>query len=157
MHMCAQSANLKWKYHTMATGIWMKLGVYRDFWCPQKIRVEASLEFKKASHSAMGSTQTHKNSTCKECQIGWSVDQWLFLLFEEYFGALTHAHDTSIKAGPPPPLEAILVIFGRSILIFFVWKLLEKMKNDTTFVHIHSGHHLGDAKMSKKGTSLCRI
>ena len=29
-----------------------------------------------------------------------------------------------IKAGPP--LEAILVIFGRRALIFFVWKLLEK-------------------------------
>ena len=27
---------------------------------------------------------------------------------------------------PPPPLEAILVIFGRRALIFFVWKLLEK-------------------------------
>ena len=31
------------------------------------------------------------------------------------------------------------------------------MKNDTTFVRIHSGDHLGDAKMSKKGTSLRRI
>ena len=29
-----------------------------------------------------------------------------------------------LKAGPPP-LEAILVIFGRRALIFFVWKLLE--------------------------------
>ena len=34
----------------------------------------------------------------------------------------------TFKAGPPPPpsLEAILVIFGRRALIFFVWKLLEK-------------------------------
>ena len=31
-----------------------------------------------------------------------------------------------LKAGPPPPLEAILVIFGRRALIFFVWKGLEK-------------------------------
>ena len=60
-----------------------------------------------------------------------------------------------IKAGPP--LEAILVIFGRRALIFFVWKLLEKMKNDATFVRMRSGDHLGDAKMSKKGTSLRRI
>ena len=49
------------------------------------------------------------------------------------------------------PFEAILVIFGRSVLIFFLfessWK---KMKNDTTFVHMRSGDHLGDAKMSKK-------
>ena len=30
------------------------------------------------------------------------------------------------------------------------------MKNDTTFVHMHSGDHLGDAKMSKKGTSRRR-
>ena len=62
---------------------------------------------------------------------------------------------TQFKAGPP--LEAILVIFGRKALIFFVWKLLEKMKNDTTFVRMRSSDHLGDAKMSKKGTSLCRI
>ena len=31
------------------------------------------------------------------------------------------------------------------------------MKNDTTFVRISSGDHLGDAKVSKKGTSLRRI
>ena len=55
------------------------------------------------------------------------------------------------------PLEAILVIFGRSALIFFVWKLLEKMKNDATFMRMCSGDHLGDAKMLKKGTSLRRI
>ena len=59
------------------------------------------------------------------------------------------------KAGPP--LEAILVIFGRRPLIFFCLKALEKMKNDATFVRMRSGHHLGDAKMSKKGTSLRRI
>ena len=57
------------------------------------------------------------------------------------------------------PLEAILVIFGRRALIFFFvvessWK---NMKNDTTFVRMRSGDHLGDAKMSKKGTSLRRI
>ena len=56
------------------------------------------------------------------------------------------------------PLEAILVIFGHRALIFFLlessWK---KMKNDATFVRMRSGDHLGDAKMSKKGTSLRRI
>ena len=31
------------------------------------------------------------------------------------------------------------------------------MKNDTTFVRMRSGDHLGDAKMSKKSTSLRRI
>ena len=31
------------------------------------------------------------------------------------------------------------------------------MKNDTTFVRMHSGDHHGDAKMLKKGTSLRRI
>ena len=63
---------------------------------------------------------------------------------------------TTFKAGPP--LEAILVIFGRRALIFFLfessWK---KMKNDTLFVRMRSGDHLGDAKMSKKGTSVRRI
>ena len=28
------------------------------------------------------------------------------------------------------------------------------MNNETTFVRMRSGDHLGDAKMSKKGTSL---
>ena len=28
------------------------------------------------------------------------------------------------------------------------------MKNDATFVRMRTGNHLGDAKMSKKGTSL---
>ena len=55
------------------------------------------------------------------------------------------------------PLEAILVIFGRRALIFFCLKALKKMKNDTTFARMRSGDHLGDAKMSKKGTSLRRI
>ena len=58
------------------------------------------------------------------------------------------------------PLEAILVIFGGRALFFcFVLKLLEKIKNDTTFVpmRLQGGDHLGDAKMSKKGTSLRRI
>ena len=62
-----------------------------------------------------------------------------------------------VKAGPPP-LEAILVIFGRRALIFFLfessWK---KMKNDATFVRMRSGDHLGRHKMSKKGTSLRRF
>ena len=50
--------------------------------------------------------------------------------------------DKFLKAGP---LEATLVIFGRSCL-----KAPEKMKNDTTFVRMRSGDHLGDAKMSKR-------
>ena len=31
------------------------------------------------------------------------------------------------------------------------------MKNDTTFVRMHSGDHLGDTKVLKKGTSHRRI
>ena len=62
---------------------------------------------------------------------------------------------TKIASGVP--LEAILVIFGRSFLIFFVLKVLENMKNDTTFVRMRSSDHLGDVKMSKKGISLRQI
>ena len=58
----------------------------------------------------------------------------------------------------PPPLEAILVIFGRRALNFFLFKSSwKKMKNDATLVRMRSGDHLGDAKMSKTGTSLRRI
>ena len=66
------------------------------------------------------------------------------------------AHQTAwFKAGP---LEAILVIFGRRALIFFWFESSWKEKwNDTTFVRMRSGDHFGDAKMSKKGTSLRRI
>ena len=56
-------------------------------------------------------------------------------------------------------LQAILVIFGRSFLGNFLCKVLENMKNETTFVRMRSSDHLGDAKMSKnveKGTLLRR-
>ena len=76
------------------------------------------------------------------------------LLLSHYVSVIYGAN-FPFKAGP---LEAILVIFGRRALIFlFVWNLLKKMKNDTTFVRMRSGDHLGDAKMSKKGTLLRRI
>ena len=56
------------------------------------------------------------------------------------------------------PLEAILVIFGRRALFFVLFeRSWKKMKNDATFVRMGSGDHLGDEKMSKKGTSLRRI
>ena len=49
------------------------------------------------------------------------------------------------KAGP---LEALLVIFGRSILILFQ-RSRKNMKNDTIFVRTRSSDHVEDAKMSK--------
>ena len=55
------------------------------------------------------------------------------------------------------PLEASLVIFGRRALIFSLESSWKSMKNDTTFARMRSGDHLGDAKMSKMGTSLRRI
>ena len=48
------------------------------------------------------------------------------------------------------PLEAILVIFGRRALIFLLESSWKKMKNDTTFARMRSGHHLGDAKSRKR-------
>ena len=54
-------------------------------------------------------------------------------------------------------LEAILVIFGHRALIFLFESSWKNVKNDTTFVRMRSGDHLGYAKMSKKGTSLRRI
>ena len=68
-----------------------------------------------------------------------------------------HRH-RNLRQDPPPAVEAILVIFGRRALIFVLFESSWKnMKNDTTFVRMRSGDHLGDAKMSKKGTSLRRI
>ena len=56
-----------------------------------------------------------------------------------------------VKARLPPPLEAILVIFGCRALIFFLFESSWKnMKNDTTFVRMRSGDHLGDAKNVEK-------
>ena len=71
---------------------------------------------------------------------------------------ISEAHGLVEHYAQARSFEAILVIFGRRALIFFLfessWK---KMKNDATFVRMRSGDHLGDAKMSKKGTSLRRI
>ena len=49
------------------------------------------------------------------------------------------------------PLEAILDVFGLSSLIFFLFESSWKnLKNDTTFVRMRSGDHLGCSKKSKK-------
>ena len=57
-------------------------------------------------------------------------------------------------------LDASIVIFGRSSLIFvFCSKGLAKinMKNDSTFVRMRNCDLHRDAKMLKKGTSLRQI
>ena len=77
-----------------------------------------------------------------------------FFVFSKHWclvQVLPFAHAIFLKQDP---LEAILVIFGGSFLNFFYWKVLENMKNDATFVRKRSSDHLhlGDAKMSKKGT-----
>ena len=58
-----------------------------------------------------------------------------------------------VKAGPP---WGYFRGFGRRDLVFLFESSCKKMKNDTTFLCMRSGDHLGDAKMSKKGTSLRR-
>ena len=89
-------------------------------------------------------TKHHKRFGLRE--ISWKVEKrgktgnWKYPIY-----------DTTFKAGPP---RGFLIIFGRWALIFFGWKLLEKMKNDVTFVRMHSADHLGE---EKKGTSLRRI
>ena len=62
--------------------------------------------------------------------------------------------DKSLNA---EPLEAILVIFGRSSLVFPFESSWENMEKDTTFVRMRSGDQLEDINMSKKGTTLRRI
>ena len=72
-------------------------------------------------------------------KMGNFVDSWKVLLRQD-------------------PLQAILVIFGRT-QPYFIWfeTSWKRRKNDTTFVDMRSCDHLGDAKMSKKGTFLRRI
>ena len=43
---------------------------------------------------------------------------------------------------------------GLSPLIFLFESSWKNMENDTTFVRMRSGDHLGDAKMSRKGISV---
>ena len=60
------------------------------------------------------------------------------------------------KAGPPP-LEAILVIFGRRALIFFVWKLLGKNEKWHHFYAHAQWWSPWRRKNVEKGTPLRRI
>ena len=85
-------------------------------------------------------------------------------LLLKYSGKVSREDGVSLQlilrcSGPlrQDPLEAILVIFGRGASIFLFESYWKNMKNDTTFVRMRSGDHLGEAKMSKKGTSLRRI
>ena len=48
------------------------------------------------------------------------------------------------------PLEVILVIFGGRAFIFLFESSWKNMKNDTTFVRMRSGDHLGDAKCQNR-------
>ena len=56
------------------------------------------------------------------------------------------------------PLEAILVTFGRSFLIFFcLYRYWKNMKNDTTLVRMRSNDHLGDAKIHKRAPCFVKF
>ena len=63
-----------------------------------------------------------------------------------------------LKLRQDPPWGYFSHLWSLSLNFFLFERSWKKMKNDTsTFVRMHSGDHLGDAKMSKKGTSLRRI
>ena len=83
---------------------------------------------------------------CRQIKVHLLMESWLSV--PRWFEGVVNCR---LPQGRTP-----LRLFWSSLVIepkfFFVWKLLEKMKNDTTFVRIRSGDHLGDAKMSKKGT-----
>ena len=79
-------------------------------------------------------------------------------LLEEIIGSPAVSVVYELRQDPPPSWGYFSHLWSY-LLNFFVlfersWK---NMKNDTTFVRMRSSDHLGDAKMSKKGTSLCRI
>ena len=76
---------------------------------------------------------------------------------QKTFSRSTAAHNAIrrvLTAGPTP--VPILVIFGRSLLIFCL-KALGKYGKWHHFVRMRSGDRPGDAKMSEKGISLHRI
>ena len=81
------------------------------------------------------------------------MESWTSAAVSEYTIYVPYA--ASLRQDPP---WGYFSSFGHRALIFFLfessWK---KIKNDGTFVRMRSGDHLGDAKMSKKGTSLRRI
>ena len=69
---------------------------------------------------------------------------------------MTKTQIKGLQGRTPPPPRLILSYLVVEPYLFF-WNLLEKIKNDTIFVRMRFGDHLGDAKMSKKGSSLRRI
>ena len=64
-------------------------------------------------------------------------------MFKMEIDSPTPAMAVNIMTGP---LEAILVIFGGSVLIMLFERSWKNMKNDTTFVCMRSSENLGDAK-----------
>ena len=51
-------------------------------------------------------------------------------------------------------VQGLLVVFGRWALIFLFESSWKNMENDTTFVRMRSGDHLGDVKRPRKGISV---
>ena len=103
--------------------------------------------------------------TARDVSFFWKCLQWpclkAVLVPTFVIGGLrgsTATSGSSFNGLRNPPLEDILVIFGRrSLSIYLVWKLLEKYKKLHHFVRVRSGDHLGDVKMSKRGSWLHRI
>ena len=74
----------------------------------------------------------------------------VILSFKAEIGFSVRFHGNTCQSFSQTSLEAVLVNFGRSYLIFLFERSWKSMKNDATFVHMRNGDLLGDAKMSKK-------
>ena len=80
--------------------------------------------------------------------FGGTFDQLFLWIFYETFKE--DASTFSIPWWKKEKHNQKLKSRGPALNFLFVWKVLEKYENDTTFVRMRSSDHLGDAKMLKK-------
>ena len=90
----------------------------------------------------------------KQASLGIAFDRYIVGYPNQKRGSRMHPYITALvklfSLRTRPPWGYFSHLWSCSLNFFFVWKLLENMKNDTTFVRTRSGDHIGDAKCRKR-------